>query len=128
LQARDTSPFVAALDWDKAAQTTSVPARFAWDGKELAQSSMLISPKEKLGREHHMKLGSRRCAPRPQRVIRPRCIRRAGLGDLLCSSPARADLHRTQGHRSPTGVRSARACTYTLHRHHGGARWPGARD
>ena len=47
-------------NWDKGGADNEQFLRgFAWDGKELAQKFELDFTKEKLGRAHHMKLGSK---------------------------------------------------------------------
>lgn len=47
-------------NWDKGAQDNEQFLRgFAWNGKELAQKFEVDFTKEKLGRAHHMKLGSK---------------------------------------------------------------------
>ena len=56
-------------NWDKGGGDNEQFLRgFKWDGKELAQVFEVDFAKEKLGRAHHMKLGSNslRSAPKAQ--------------------------------------------------------------
>ena len=64
-------------NWDKGGADNEQFLRgFTWDGKELKQVFEVDFTKEKLGRAHHMKLGSKVAAHRLPCAERPRALRR----------------------------------------------------
>ena len=121
-------------NWDKGGADNEQFLRgFKWDGKELKPAFEVDFTKEKLGRAHHMKLGSKVAAHRLCRAERP-LARAAGPSWLTraapCSSvrlalPAARARRAGRARRRP-GLRAAGAGNVPASPHHAGARRAGA--
>ena len=87
-------------NWDKGGADNEQFLRgFAWDGKELAQKFEVDFTKEKLGRAHHMKLGSKALPLR--REAGERSARRWRSAGSRCSPRCRA-ARRASGEPLPS--------------------------
>jgi len=112
------TPLVAAANLDKGgADRRAGPAGFAWDGKESGAESSCCHQREARPGPSYKATGSKVAALRARRrVSAPRASGRAGRRLRAHRACQRADLQRTiRAHRSPTGVRSARAGHLPLH-------------